>query len=442
MQKNTPSKNKIHLVSVNMGYGHQRTAFSLKDLAIEGKAINANDYKGIPEKDKKIWQSSQNFYEFISRFKKFPLLGDLAFKIFDQFQKILDFYPKRDLSNPTITLKKMYSLIEKGWGENFIKKLAKNPKPIVTSFFIPAFMAEFFNYPADIYCVICDADVSRSWASLNPQTTRIKYFAPNERVKERLELYGVKDKNIFLTGYPLPMENIGNKKEILKKDLKFRLLNLDPQKKYFSKYESLITKYIGKLPKKSNHILTILFSVGGAGAQKEIAINIVKGLKQKLINNEIKIVLSAGIKEKVNDYFKEEIKKLKLDNNKTIEILYSPQIYDYFNLFNARLRTCDILWTKPSEMSFYSALGLPIILAPTIGSQEDFNKEWLFRLGTGIPQKNPLYANQWLFDFLAEGRFAEAAMDGYIKAISRGARNIERIIFPPVIANKTKQSRK
>jgi len=64
------------------------------------------------------------------------------------------------------------------------------------------------------------------------------------------------------------------------------------------------------------------------------------------------------------------------------------------------LRKTDILWTKPSELSFYTALGLPIILAPTVGSQEDFNEEWLLELGSTMRQKDLNCIEQWLSDFM------------------------------------------
>ena len=286
------------VISVNMGYGHQRTAFPLRNLAPEGKVINANDYQGIPEKDKKIWETTRKFYEFISRFSGFPLVGKLPFLIYDQFQRILTFYPKRDLSKPNFALKQIYSLFKKGWGRHLIEDLKlRNPNlPIISTFFIPAFMAEFFNYPGEIYCLVCDADISRTWAPFNSREIKIKYFAPTERVVERLKLYGVKEENIFLTGYPLPLENIGTEKlEILKEDLRYRILNLDPQKKYFEKYKTLIENNLGKLPEKSDHPLTLLFSVGGAGAQKEIGIKILRSLAPLIRGRKIKIILSAVI---------------------------------------------------------------------------------------------------------------------------------------------------
>ncbi len=111
-----------------------------------------------------------------------------------------------------------------------------------------------------------------------------------------------------------------------------------------------------------------------------------------------------------------------------IEVIYEPNISDYFEKFNQVLRKTDILWTKPSELSFYCGLGIPIIIAPTIGSQEDFNREWLLKLGSGILQENPSYVEEWLFDLLQSGWLAEAAMQGFIEAEKMGTYNITNII--------------
>jgi hypothetical protein len=435
---------KAWVITVNMGYGHQRTAYPLRFLAASSRlikqnpesqnVINANDYFGMPEKDRIFWHQTRNFYEMISRFKKFPLLGDLAFSVFDFFQRILAFYPQRDLSKPNLTLRGNYSLIQRGFGRDLIGKLnieRGKPIPFITSFFLPAFMAERFDYNGEIFCIVCDADIARIWASLNPEKSRIKYFAPNQRVVERLRMYGIKNENIFLTGYPLPLENIGTEEmEILKENLRFRLLNLDPQKRYSAKYHVLIEKYLGSLPDFPNHPPTILFSVGGAGAQREIGISIVKSLKEKIKNKEVKIILSAGTKEKVKKYFQENVKKLGLEDYlyDNIDIIFQKNMYDYFSEFNKKLRKTDILWTKPSELSFYSALGIPIIIAPTIGSQEEFNKRWLIKSGYGMVQENPKYTEQWLFDWIKTGYLAEAAMQAFIEGEKLGVYNIQKII--------------
>lgn len=413
---------KAWIISVNMGYGHQRTAFPLKDLAPEGKIINANDYEGIPLSDKRVWEWSRKFYEFISNFSRIPLIGGKIFSIYNHFQEIFSFYPKRDLSKPNFDLKQIYSLLRKGWGKDLIQRLKKDPLPIISTFFTPAFMAEFFNYPGEIYCVICDADISRVWASLNPRKSRIKYFASSERVVERLKLYGVKEENIFLTGFPLPKDDIN------KDDLRERFLNLDPEKKYFEKYKKLVEEKLGKLPEKSNHPLTIMFSVGGAGAQKEIGIKILKCLFSKIKLNQIMVILSVGIKEKVRKYFEKNIEELGLKECQNVEVISDDNIENYFQKFNLVLKKVDILWTKPSELSFYTALGIPMIISPPIGSQEEFNMRYLIKSGFGIAQENLNYIDQWLTDWLKEGYLAQAAMQGFIEEEKMGTFNIEKII--------------
>jgi hypothetical protein len=108
IQEKTEKQGFAWVVAVDMGYGHQRTAFPLKKFASDGKVINANSYQGIPQKDRKIWQNTRKFYEFVSNFKKIPILGEGFFWVFDKFQRILTFYPKRDLSKPNFSLKRIF----------------------------------------------------------------------------------------------------------------------------------------------------------------------------------------------------------------------------------------------------------------------------------------------------------------------------------------------
>ncbi|MGD0577189.1 MAG: hypothetical protein ABSA74_03890, partial [Candidatus Staskawiczbacteria bacterium] len=387
---NDKKSKKAWVIAADMGYGHQRTAYPLRDIALGGRIINANSYGGIPKKDKKFWQRTRALYEFISRFKKIPLLGDFMFSILDRFQKIMSYYPKRDLSMPNISLRNIIYFIKKGWGKDLIERLEIDPLPLVSTFFTPAFMAEELKYPNQIYCVICDADINRTWASLYPEKSKIKYFTPNTWTRDRLKLYGVEPKNIFFTGYPLPKENLGHDLEILKDDIRHRLVNLDPDRRYRKIYEPLIKGALGKLPEKSNHPLTIMFSIGGAGAQKEIPLNAINSLKEKIKDRKLRFIIAVGVRQELAKYFAENIKDLKLDG--WVHILSGITTDEYFKTFNEALRETDVLWTKPSELSFYAGLGIPIIIAPTIGSQEDFNKKWLLHTGAGIAQDNPKYA--------------------------------------------------
>lgn len=426
MENNRNNGQKAWVVAVDMGYGHQRTAYPLRDIAFAGKIINANSYHGIPKRDKRIWHTTRALYEFISRFKRVPVLGNMAFFFLNEFQKILGYYPKRDLSKPNLNLRNIFDFIRNGWGKDLILMFKKNPLPIVTTFFTPAFMAEEFGYPNDIYCVICDADVARAWASLDPKKSRVKYFTPCTWARDRILLYGVKPENIFLTGYPLPKENIGQNMEILKEDLKYRILNLDPDKRYKKMYEPLVDGLLGNLPEKSNHPLTIMFSIGGAGAQKEICLKMINSLSAQIKNNKLRVIVAIGTRNALRKYFVDNIKGIKLDG--WVSILRGETINEYFDKFNRALRETDVLWTKPSELSFYAGLGIPIIIAPSIGSQEDFNKRWLLHIGAGVLQEDPRYIDQWFFDLLNGGDFAELAMQGFVEIEKMGTYNIEKII--------------
>jgi hypothetical protein len=369
-------------------------------------------------------------YEFISRIKKIPLFGNIAFSVFlDRFQRILTYYPKRDLSHPTFILKNNFYFIKNGWGRDLIERFKKNPLPLVTTFFTPAFMAEEFKYPGQIYCVVCDADINRAWVTLNPKKNNIKYFVPCTWARDRLKLYGISPEDIFLTGFPLPKENTGKDLEILKEDLRRRILNLDPAGKYRKTYGPLIKEALGNLPARSDHVLTVMFSIGGAGAQKEICLNAIKALKKHIKEKKLRFIISIGVRGGLRDYFEKNIKDLRLDH--MVSVISGVTTDEYFDTFNLALRETDILWTKPSELSFYAGLGIPIIIAPPIGSQEDFNKKWILHVGAGILQEDLSYIDQWFYDLLNGGDFAEMAMQGFMEIEKMGAYKIEQIVCNP-----------
>ncbi len=431
------------VIAVRMGYGHQRTAHPLRHLAPGGEVLLADDYPGMPEGDRAVWRRMRRFYEFISNVHDVPGIGRALFKAFDEVQRILSFYPRRDLSRADLNVRALHSFLRRGWGRHLIERLkaAGAHLPIVTSFYTPAFMAEFFDYPGDIYCVICDADIARAWAPLRPSSSRIRYFAPTERAAERLKLYGVPTEDVFLTGYPLPHENVGDAAAIVKDDLRQRLVNLDPKGIYRQRYGALIAGKLGTLAPVQTRPLTVLFSIGGAGAQADIARDLLRALKNRIVAHEVRLVVSAGIKPWVRAYVERAIEECGLgadvccvgEGNARpydggVRVLFGEHVGGYFDLFNRALRTTDVLWTKPSELSFYSALGLPIILSPPIGAQERANQEWLLRLGAGMLQDNPANVSEWLFDLLESGWFAEAAMEGFVEGEAGASEKISALL--------------
>ncbi len=217
----------------------------------------------------------------------------------------------------------------------------------------------------------------------------------------------------------------GADSKIIRKDMRRRLINLDPYRRFFDRYYTTLEQKFGKAfcrqeqPKSP----TVAFAVGGAGAQRALGINIAKSLKNHIIKKKINLILVAGARREVASYFNRELKKLKLD--KHVEVLFEKERRAYFRKFDERLRDVDILWTKPSELSFYTGLGIPIIMSPTVGSQEDYNRLWLQQVGGGILQHDEKHTHEWLFDWIDSGALARMAWNGFIEAPTHGIYRIE-----------------
>jgi hypothetical protein len=171
--------------------------------------------------------------------------------------------------------------------------------------------------------------------------------------------------------------------------------------------------------------------VGGAGAQTDIGYKILSSLKNKIKDGSVRVNIAVGTFLEVSEYFRQKIKEIGLEKQlgKGVTIIFAWNKQIYFRNFNQALRTTDVLWTKPSELSFYAGLGIPIIIAPPIGSHEFRNQRWLTDMGSGINQENPDYTHEWLFDLIESGRLAEVALQGFIEAPKMGTYNIEKVVF-------------
>jgi len=427
MQRN----HKAWVVAVDMGYGHQRAAYPMHQIAEGSEVIAANKYEGIPKKDKDLWDRAENFYNFISRLKGRGFLGDLAFSIFDLFQRIRDFYPKRYQILPTIQLWQIQRQIKSGWGKHLIEKLSQKPLPLLATFFNIAHMADYWGYPGPIYCLTTDSDISRAWAPYNPQKSRVVYLASTARAAARLEQYGVKRENIRLTGFPLPKELVGENDEGARLALSRRLPKLDPFGNYLNNYGALIKEHLlmGDYPEGADRgVPSVMFAVGGASAQTGLAFRVLEGMAPLVKQGKAQLVLSVGVSKVSRDRMKKKMEELNL-NEPDCHILFAETKPLYFRAFNNALSTTDILWTKPSELSFYSALGLPILIAPPVGAQEIQNRKWLHFLEAAYDQLPPEDAYEWLPDILEAGTLARCAMNGYINIPRSGAWNVEKIVL-------------
>jgi len=416
---------KAWIVSADMGYGHQRAVHPLKEIA-EQELITVGKNDNSSEDEKKQWARLLKVYESFSRARGIPFIGKPIFAMLDSLMRIPSFYPIRNLSHSTYQVDLLESNINNGLCTGMMEKIASNELPLVTSFYAPAIAAEMNGYEP-VYCIICDADINRVWVAKQPWESSIHYFAPCGKAAQRLKSYGVPEERIFTTGFPLPLELLGKKLRTLRYNLGQRLSYLDPQNRFWTMHKKSATHFLGKknCDFKHKRKLTISYAVGGAGAQKEIGARIAYSLRHRLQSNEIQLNLIAGIKPDVKNFFQ----KVKLDaQTENISVIYADTLDEYFRLFNNAMHTTDILWTKPSELSFYCGLGIPIIMTPTIGSQERFNRQWLHEIHAGMRQENPDYTDQWLFDLLDNGIIADMAWSGFLKARKLGTLKIIEVL--------------
>lgn len=434
-ERRTPGV-RAWVVTADMGLGHQRAAYPLRDIAEQGLMTLGRADNTSPV-EQKLWERLRKSYEFLSRTKSWPLIGNTVFGLLDRLQNIPPFYPIRDMSNPSFQVRWLKNLINSGMCAGMMEKVRAKPLPLISTFYAPAIAADMAGY-GRVYCVICDAEVNRAWVAENPRTSKIVYLAPCGRAVRRLNEYGIPNERIWLTGFPIPVELLGDKNlSALKWDFGQRLRILDPTGERFWPMHGLnVQHFLGTANTRfaKKRVFTITFGVGGAGAQTDIAYTVARSLRDRIARGEVNYNILAGVRPEVAAYLESIKKELALPQ---IKVVSGVSLEQYFKGFTECMHTTDVLWTKPSELSFYCGLGIPIIMAPHIGSQEDYNQSWLLEIQAGFPQQDPQYTDQWLLDLVRAGRLADAGWNGFLKARKYGTYKIHEILQTGTMERET-----
>ncbi len=148
----------------------------------------------------------------------------------------------------------------------------------------------------------------------------------------------------------------------------------------------------------------------------------------------MRLALVAGIRRDVEARFREALRGAGLEPlvGGAVEVLIEDGFPAYYAAFNALLARTDVLWTKPSELTFYGALGLPLVLSRPVGVHERYNRRWARESGAGLKQRDPRFAAEWLGDALADGHLAAAAWAGYMRLPKFGLyRILEAVLAAP-----------
>jgi hypothetical protein len=412
-----PPPAKPLVVAVDMGYGHLRAATPLADaLGTDVAQVDRPPVAG-PE-EARLWSRARHAYETVSRFSQVPVVGAPLRALLESLTDIPRLHPYRDLSAPTRGVVTLERLITRDLGRGLLAELRRTGAPLLTTFYSPAIAADRAGYDR-IFCVVTDTDLNRIWAPIEPRRTRIQYLVPTRRAARRLRAYGVPDERITFTGFPLPGELLGGPRlEVLKRNLAARLVRLDPSGEFRRSMPEELAHFLGPLPRaEEGQPAQIAFAVGGAGAQAELAAEFLPGFRRALENGLVRITLVAGIRAEVEARFQDILHRAGMAGllGGPVEILRAGTFREYYARFNALLARADVLWTKPSEMTFYGALGLPLVLAPPVGVHERYNMRWGRESGAGLKQREARFAAEWIADWLADGHLAAAAWAGYTR---------------------------
>lgn len=433
---------RLELVSIDMGYGHLRPAAALSEF-LGGHPIHLADQAPLSTPDEqKIWQRARNGYEMLSRAGRLPLVGQFMGDVLQGITSIPDLYPLRDLSSRTPAVRLLELAAQKGMGLGLAARLQRDDATLLTTFFGPAVLSDLHGCER-IYCVVTDSDINRVWAPVSPRHGNITYLAPSLRVRRRLKAYGVPSERISVTGYPLPHELVGHQAEFLRQNLRRRLVTLDPKGRFLRECREEVSHFLGELPEAPFEPPHLVFAVGGAGAQSEMVEQFLPSLAHSLRKRTLRLTLVAGLRPEVAQVFAEAIGKTQLREELeagTISILLEPDHASYFRAFNLLMTQADVLWTKPSELSFFGALGLPLLFSSPVGSHERYNRRWAVSAGAGMKQGTVRHAGEWLWEMLKDGTLAGMAWTAYMRLPKFGLyRIIEEVLGRTELEQRLRQ---
>jgi hypothetical protein len=405
------------IASAEMGYGHLRAAQALAS-ALGTEILHVDRPPLVSPEELRLWSASRRLYELTSRASQIPVVGAPLRSLLDTLTDIPHLHPQRDLSAPTFQARSLHRLILKGLGRGLVDLLRSTGAPLLTTFFAPAISADHYGCER-IYCVVTDADINRAWVPLNPRGTKVFYLTPSYRAIHRLRAYGVARERMAFTGFPLPHELVGGPDlPVLRGNLAGRLVRLDRKKVFREQARGEIHHFLGDLPEDQEGRPPLLtYTVGGAGAQADLARPLLKGVRGLIEEGRLRVCLAAGIRAEVAAKFREWVKEAGLEDylGGAVEVFLADGLEEYFPRFNALLARTDVLWTKPSEMTFFSGLGLPLIFSRPVGVHERYNRRWAIENGPGLKQRDPIHAEYWIREWLNEGTLAAAAWYGFLR---------------------------
>ena len=421
-----------YVASATMGYGHLRAAYPIAE-AVGGQVVEVDIAPVSDAKEMKLWGYFRKIHEVLSKpLPVFKFMEDPMVGLMNALTMIPSLHEPREHHLPNAGVRLLDALIRRGLGRGMVEQLQRSGAPLVTTFYAPAIIADRAGIER-VVCVITDADCNRVWASMRPAESRIHYCAPSTRVVRRLRSFGVPSENITLTGFPLPRSLTESEgPHALERIVMGRIARLDPHGVFRKLYAREVDALLPFKPERKDveQPVRVLFAVGGAGAQVELARAFLPSLRDAIVHGRFELYLASGVRPEVQEQFRLALRRAGLTHQlgKRVHWINGNSFAEYYAAFNQALLQTDVLWTKPSELSFYAALGLPCVLTKPVGSHERYNRRWLREQGAGLKQRQPELANGWLSEWLEDGTLAGAAWAGYLRLPKGGTEQIAAIV--------------
>ena len=378
------------LAGVDMGYGHLRAAWALAErLQIPVTRVDQPPIARPGET--RLWGGVRQAYEQLSRLSQNPVIGWAFLRLLDRITRIEPIGPAGSAIQPDSAARRVDGLIDRGMGGGLAKNLEKSDTGLLTTFYAPALAVDRLA-DVPVHCVVTDTDIHRVWAPVDGAQSRIRYLVPTRAAFDRLLAYGVRRDAITRTGFPLPP-------------------SLE------DRCEALLDRRLQRLQRGPNSgPPRVTYAVGGAGAQAGRARRILRALADPLRARMMTLTLVAGTRTAVAGRFRRWCRhELGGHWQPFVEIVDGDDFETYYRTFNRALERTDALWTKPSELVFYAALGLPLILDDPVGSHEHANAGWILEAGAGVVRPKPEAIRADIERWIGDGTLAKCANVGFQK---------------------------
>jgi hypothetical protein len=411
------------VAAVDMGYGHLRAAVALADAA--GTTVLEADRPPVAGPvEAAFWRIARGGYGLLSRATGWPVAGPAFLRLLDAMTAIPRGGEGVDRSAPDGAARLLLRLGRAGLGSGLLRHVPEDA-PLVATFYAQALLAEAAGRPR-VICVATDSDIHRVWAPADASASRIVYCVPCRGTARRLRAYGVPAERIRVTGFPLPPERLGGRDlGILRVEAAARIARLDPSGRFREREGAAVERRLGvALPAAPPGPLVAAYCVGGSGAQTGAIARALPSYREAVSRGEVRLVLVAGSRVGVARRFREGIRAAGLREGEGVEVLLEPDAASYFRRVHGALGGIDVLWTKPSEMTFFAALGIPLVLAPPLGGHERRNRRRALRAGVGDDQVAPGDQVRRLLDERESGALARRSWNGLRRLIPDGTYRI------------------